>query len=194
MSIYYCSTEFTGGEINIPSGGFTPIEFPFTGEKSDAHDMHSRRAPDGTFIGGLASQYIRMPADGIAWITVGLTWKAGAYTWVRDAILVDGLRVETDRRPTTAVDNLITKAVAVKVQAGQTIALTVSHDAATAQKILEARLKVMLYTDLEPPPVKRLRIRKGTDPLAPKPPEGDPFVGSGIAEDPVPPDTDHIPR
>ncbi len=188
MIVYHCSVELPVGDVTIPAGGFTAIEFPFTSERHDPYDMHSRRAVDGTFIGGASSAVIRIPADGVAIIESEVAWKAPTAASLRNAITLDGVRTGADRRPTVAgVDNPTAHCRTARVKAGQTITLQLGHDAAGGQKVSEARFKVTVFSETAPPPARTVRVKAGTDPYA-APAEPPAQYGDGIAQTPVVPD------
>lgn len=177
MTLYYCSLEYVG-DLPVPAGGFFPVPFPRAQEKYDPWNLH--RFDDAT---------ITIPADGLAIVTTEIIWKAGPQTQVRDAFMLNALRVGTDRRPAIPTGNLITKAWQGRVKLGDTLSLVVTHDHAAAQGLLEARLKLTLLPEADTPPSRPFRVRYGTDPtLANITPSGPPNVGDGIPQPPITPE------
>lgn len=177
MTTYYVSLENVG-DLPVPAGGFSPVPFPRAQEKYDPWNLHRFDEP-----------HLTIPADGIAIVTAEIIWKAGPQTQVRDAFMLNTLRVGTDRRPAIPTGNLITKAWQGRVKLGDTLALVVTHDSGQIQGILEARLKLTLLPEASVPPARPVRIRVGTDPTAAnRAPSGPPNVGDGIPQTPITPD------
>lgn len=188
MGIQYTSLEFIGTKL-IPAGGFATVAFPFATETYDAWNMHARTGPGQT-----ESEFVIVPADGIAVISTELVWLAGPYTLTRHGIIHNGVRKLVDRRPAASgIDNLTTATGQLRVKRGDSLHLQVGHNHGTQQTLLEAQLKISLHPQAEPP-TRRVRVRKGHNPVPFTPPEGPPESGDGIPQTPVPPDTDHIPR
>lgn len=181
MAIYYASIGYTsepGNQQFIPVGGMQQLKFP-RNEQRDPWKMHP--LPGGVF---------RMPVNGVATIQLDVYWNNGQVE--RRHVITGDEQPYEGACVTTRAD--VTWTHHTTVRAGETIGVGVRHLAATPQEIVAARIQIMIDDDVAIPPDHRLRVRKGTDPLAPEPPEEDPTVGDGVPQTPVPPDTDHIPR
>lgn len=173
MSIYYASVGYTsdpGNQLIIPVGGMHELKFP-RNEQRDPWRMH--RQPGGLF---------RMPVNGIATIQMDVYWSLGQ---VERRHFINGNEQPYEGvHASTRAD--VTWTHHTTVRAGEILGVGVRHTAATPQEIVAARIQIMIDTDVAIPPTRRVRVRKGHNPVSPPPPEGPPNEGDGIPQGPSP--------
>lgn len=101
MNVYYCSIghkpEASSDYQVFPAGEWKTVRFPYGGEFSDEHGMHTRRHPDAYVVQDWAaddrSGLIWPTADGVGCLELNIHWTPGTWSNVRDGFARDPLGV-----------------------------------------------------------------------------------------------------
>lgn len=191
MSLHYASIRYTAADttLKVPVGGNHALRLP-RDEQNDPWEMHPRQLPDGTTVGAWPDDpntALLIPAvTGLAVITVDVAWE-GAWNdgTIRRAYIVGDTLPYEETFATIGPD--MTWTVQAFVTAGEPVVVMLGHTAETPQALAAARVGIVINDDIAEPPVRRIRVRAGTDP-DPVKTEGPPNVGDGIAQPPYDPE------